>query len=276
MLNAQKYTYTIVYIFLDFPLTYTIVYGKIVNVRNRKHRQKGRYNMKLETLKERITGAEAKIAKKEATIQKKTEWIEKKEAQLDKLSGDKKELALWDIDHWKDDIKRLNKEIAETEKTLETYHKQLAGEIAKEEILLKDIPESVRSMQTELVTKWDEWDIERRNKLQADYKELGYTEFKKKYRNYSDMTFRTLTDEQIHNQNEQEAKALILDLYYRVRKITGEITDWSYIRATQGTQGMTVLNGIVIGKEGKCNIESILAGGYNIQRLHVRVLTHEI
>ena len=69
---------------------------------------------------------------------------------------------------------------------------------------------------------------------------------------------------------------LIINLIYRVRKITGEITDWSDIRASVGTGGFTVLNGTVIGKEGIAHIESITAGGYNIQRLHIRVLVHNI
>jgi len=66
-----------------------------------------------------------------------------------------------------------------------------------------------------------------------------------------------------------------MDLYRRVKNITGEITDWSGIHAEVGTWGFTVLNGLVAGKQGKCAVESILAGGYNIQRLHVRVLTYE-
>lgn len=64
-------------------------------------------------------------------------------------------------------------------------------------------------------------------------------------------------------------------MYYRVKKFTGEITDWSGVHACQGTWGMTVLNGYVVGKEGRAFVESILAGGYNIQRLHIRVLVKE-
>ena len=90
------------------------------------------------------------------------------------------------------------------------------------------------------------------------------------------MVFKGKSDEQIHDDNVQAAENLIIDLIYRVRKITGEITDWSDIRATVGTDGFTVLNGTVIGKEGITCIESITAGGYNIQRLHVRVLVHSI
>lgn len=232
--------------------------------------------MKIQTLKDRIQNAESKIEKKQATIQKKTEWIAKKEAKLINLPDQERKWAEWDIQNWKDDIQRLKKEIAEVQSSLESYKKQLSGEIAKEEVLLKEIPESMKRMQAELVEKWDAWDIERRNHLKEEYKLLGWSEFHKKHKTRADYLFKDLTDEQIHNSNLQDAKCLILDLYYRVKHITGEITDWSGIRAEQGTWGFTVLNGVVIGKEGRCKVESILAGGYNIQRLHIRVLTYEI
>ena len=88
--------------------------------------------------------------------------------------------------------------------------------------------------------------------------------------------FKSKSDEQIHDDNVQAAEDLIIDLIYRVRKITGEIIDWSNIRATAGTGGFTVLNGTVIGKEGIACVESITADGYNIQRLHIRVLVHNV
>lgn len=232
--------------------------------------------MKIETIKDRIQNAESKIEKKQATIQKKSEWIAKKEMKIAKLSKEEKQFAQWDIENWKNDIQRLNKEIAEIQSSLESYKQQLSGEIAKEEILLKDIPESMKRMQDELVEKWDAWDIDRRNRLKTEYKLLGWSEFHRKYKTRADYLFKDKTDEQIHNDNLQDAKCLILDLYYRVKRITGEIVDWSNIRAEQGTWGFTVLNGFVIGREGRCEVESILAGGYNIQRLHIRVLVHEI
>lgn len=181
---------------------------------------------------------------------------------------------LCDIDSLEDDIKRGSKEIVEIKINLEKYQKQLAGEIEKESVLLKDIPELMKQLQIELVDRWDAWDIERRNRIKEDYSILGWKEFQKKY-GCSDYHFKDKTDLQIHDENMMDAKALILDLYYRVKDITGEITDWSNVHSCQGTYGMTVLNGFVIGKEGRAEIESILAGGYNIQRLHIRVLVKE-
>ena len=242
--------------------------------------------MKIHTLEERIKNAEAKIAKKTATIEKKEALIVKKQDKIKKLgfdpSADKYEVAkvsneayflMCDIDWAREDIERGSREINEIRSNLEKYRAQLAGELEREVILIRDIPESMKRMQAELVEEWDRWDKERRDRVKAAYKELGWTEFRKKYTR-ADYDFKDFTDEKIHEQNVQDAKYLIIDLYYRVKDITGEVTDWSGISAEVGTHGFTVLNGCVEGKEGIAVVESIFAGGYNIQRLHVRVLVH--
>lgn len=249
--------------------------------------------MKITTLKERIEKATQKIEKKQNTIVKKTAQIEKKYQALKKLGvadpenhdcydfrgSEHHHDIYWtycDIDSLKEDIKRGGKEIEATKKTLEKYEAQLAGEIEKESIFLTEIPEIFTTLIDELVATWDAWDKDRRESVKKAYKEYGYSEFFKRGHTYADYEFMYKTDEKIHDDNERDAKALVLDLYLRVKDITGEVTDWTGIRATQGTNGFAVLNGIVIGKEGRANVESILAGGYNIQRLHVRVLVHEI
>lgn len=240
--------------------------------------------MKLETVRDRIENAKTKIEKKSGTIEKKTKLIAKKTEQLklmgftleDKFGAARESReAYWlacDIENLQDDIIRLQKEIEETKKSLEKYEGQLIGAVERERILLKEIPESMKRMQDELVARWDEWDIERRNQMRLDASILDWKDFTKKYRGQN-IEFRWKTDEQIHAANLEDAKSLILDLYYRVRSITGEITDWNGIHCESGNLGC-VLNGFVIGKEGRCEIESIYAGGYNIQRLHIRVLVH--
>ena len=197
--------------------------------------------MTISDLKIRIEKANEKVQKKLATIDKKEKWI---------ASGKKDD---FEVKWLQDDIKRLKSEIAETEKTIEKYEKQLSGEIEQERILFNEIPESMKLMQTELVERWDAWDIERRNRMKDDYRNLGWKEYQKKYRG-SDVQFKDKTDEQIHNSNIQNAKYLIIDLYYRVKKITGEVTDWSGIRAARGACGMVVLLGFVTGKEGRAEI----------------------
>ena len=249
--------------------------------------------MKITTLKDRIEKATEKVAKKENTIVKKTAQIEKKYKALEKLGvedpanmnvDDFRDTENWhdiywtycDIKHLREDIRRGGKEIEATKKTLEKYEAQLVGEIEKESLFLKEIPEVFKSLQDELVTTWDAWDKEKRERLRKVFNELGSREAFNRGYTGADYDFRYKTDDQIHDANVRDAKTLILDLYYRVKDITGEVTDWTGIHATQGTGGFTVLNGIVIGKEGRAEVESILAGGYNIQRLHVRVLVKSL
>ena len=254
--------------------------------------------MKIETLRDRIAKAKEKIEKKQNTIVKKTAQIEKKYNALRKLGVedpetkskmDFRELAnterekfddiYWtycEIEYLQADIVRGEKEIDATKETLVKYEAQLTGEIAKEETLLTEIPEIFNRLRDDLVAEWDRWDLERRDQLADEYNRLGYTEFFKKGHTRADYEFRFKTTTQIHNANVQDAKALILDLYYRVKGITGEVTDWAGISTEIGTHGFAVLNGIVVGKEGRAKVESIYAGGYNIQRLHIRVLVHSI
>ncbi len=235
--------------------------------------------MKIETLSERIANAENKIGKKQLTIAKKQTLIAKKQKLIEAKglanSDTPEALTLkWDIEHYTDDISRLEREIAETALTLDNYRKQLEG-AERESILIRELPKVLKSLQSELVDRWDKWDTERRDKINADYYELDYKEFSRSY-NHADQMFRLKSDEQIHNNNVKSAESLIIDLLYRVRSITGEITDWSDIRASAGTGGFTVLNGYVSGKEGRACVESITAGGYNIQRLHIRVMVHSV
>jgi hypothetical protein len=142
--------------------------------------------------------------------------------------------------------------------------------LERERVLLTEIPESMKQMQIELVERWNAYDFERRANLKAQYDELGYKEFMKKNK-HTGYDFMRLSNLEIIENNEKSAKALIIDLFYRIRHITGEVTDWTGIRFSGGA-----LNGIVTGKEGRAKVESILAGGYNIQQLHVRVLVHSV
>lgn len=232
--------------------------------------------MKIETLKDRIAKAEERIIKKENTITKKTAQLEKKQAQLEK-TVDKTE-RYWiecDIGWIEEDLKRLPKEVEEIKKTLENYRKQLTGEIERQKTLTVEVPESLKSLQNELITEWDRFDLARREQMRKDFKELDYHEALNKYRG-SDMSIRYKTDEEIHTSNVNAAEGIILNLINRVKGITGEITDWSGITVRPGNGGWSVLNGYVRGKEGRCQVESIGAGGYNIQRYHIRVLVKPI
>ena len=47
----------------------------------------------------------------------------------------------WDIEHYTDDISRLEREISETTLTLNNYRKQLTGLMERVSVLITDIPD---------------------------------------------------------------------------------------------------------------------------------------
>lgn len=63
------------------------------------------------------------------------------------------------------------------------------------------------------------------------------------------------------------------DLVKRITSITGDIVDATglYIGNKDGE-----INGIVVGEKASAKVQTISAGGYNIQCFHYRVLVHEI
>ena len=145
----------------------------------------------------------------------------------------------------------------------------------------------------EFVNQWKERAIKYYNNALVEYKEdrillhklsftstsIEYNKFKKslleKYgkRVICDLSFRSPKDaqEQIVKNIEREAIAKEQMLIKRVNKAVGTIV--KSITLNVGVNGE--LNGIIEGVKGKCKIETIYAGGYNIQCLHYRVLIHK-
>lgn len=81
------------------------------------------------------------------------------------------------------------------------------------------------------------------------------------------------SDDDIHKSNVAVAEDFVRDLYMRVAAITGTVESWEGLRLAIDGRG---LNGEVTGKEGKCKVQTVGAGGYNIQRFHYRCLTHAV
>lgn len=78
-------------------------------------------------------------------------------------------------------------------------------------------------------------------------------------------------EEMLENLLEKEKVSKRLMLLERVKKITGVIQDACYL--TLGPNGE--INGYIIGESGTASVETISAGGYNIQCYHFRVLVKE-
>lgn len=95
-----------------------------------------------------------------------------------------------------------------------------------------------------------------------------YGELVKKWlKCYTDMT-----DEQINKQVEADKQAKIFMLNARVEKITGKITNADNLRVSEKGD----LTGYIEGEKGKAQVQTILAGGWNIQCYHYRTLVHEM
>lgn len=77
--------------------------------------------------------------------------------------------------------------------------------------------------------------------------------------------------QKLRKELEQDKKAKYDDIVNRANKICGTITDATGLSV--GEKGE--LNGLVIGDRGTAYIETIGAGGYNIQCYHFRTLIHE-
>lgn len=242
--------------------------------------------MTSEILKERIAKIEERISKKQKTIESKKKLLEKKQQTIIKAGYDlndkessKQDMTLFwlfcDTDFLKEDLERLPKEIDELNKTLQNYQGQLAGQVDKEDTYAVEVPEVLKDMERELAEKWTAFDVQRKNQIWEAKKSLNYEEYRKMFSKYEFNVLAYKSDEDIRKDNEKDAKGMVMNLYNRIKDITGEIIDWSGITLAPGARGSATLNGVVIGNKGKCKVESIYAEGL-VQRLHVRVLTREI
>lgn len=84
------------------------------------------------------------------------------------------------------------------------------------------------------------------------------------------------SDESIAKRSAKDAKVLVEDLYKRTFGFTGEVESYDGLEIDRDNNGFSIINGIVTGKNGSCKVQSIGAGGYNIQCWHIRVLVHAI
>lgn len=246
--------------------------------------------MKSQELRERLEKAEATVEKRKLTIERHKKAAEKKLQQI-KAKGWEPDRALyqnkWDNESWEaywavceyeqklEDIKGATDKLAEAEEIAANWRAKLEKQVELEDKIAHEMPEIFRQLRDELAKSWTEYDMERKSRwleVRAKYQagKLSREEYRKMYK-YSQEMELSKTEEEFYKSNLKEAELFIVDLYNRVKAITGEVTDWGNIH-----YGGKALNGWVEGKNGKAKVESILAGGYNIQRLHVRVLVHEI
>lgn len=222
---------------------------------------------KLKKVEASLKAARERTEKRRNTIRKHEEYIKKMEAKLEKDPGnDEYEYRIYSR---KEDLRTSLVKLNELEKIEKGWEEKLVKAKAEAEKVSAIPPKFLKYIE-DLTKEWDEWDKNRKETLKKEYYELGYREFIKKY-DYAKYTFIWTHEDETHLRNRRASEDLIKDLFARVERYIGTPDDFDYLYVN----GFN-LNGYVSGKGGKVTVHSILAGGYNIQRLHVRVLVHKV
>ena len=234
--------------------------------------------MRAQDLKVRLEKAEANVAKRAKTIERHEARAEKMLAKIkakgweldSKLyRGGVNNEAYWLVGDYEDllyTIEEAKKKLEDAQRIAQNWRDKLEAQIALDNQIDTEVPEAFKEARDELVKKWVAQDIKERDIMLQKRAELPYREFCKIWK-HNQVEALNKTDEEFQKIEEKEADMWLLNLWNRVKDITGEVTDVTGIR--WGGKG---LDGIIKGKEGTAIVETIGAGGYNIQRFHLRVL----
>lgn len=260
----------------------------------------------IEFIKKRIAGKEAeidKLQKKLARIQKAkdTNWENNPyyyhESDLRYTTRDLED-AQKALDKWKDELSKETEKAnsrniqviidflnAWKEQSIEYYHQVLPRYI-------KDAEERVACQSKHA----DDWNYGKIRQMSREDREAYEAEYQKAEHAYSskwnwfipyvDTTHTCLNpdasilekhiyktdyfidDKKLDKELTMEANRKYDFIIERTNEIVGQITDASYLYI--GPSGE--LNGYIVGTRGKAEVETIGAGGYNIQRFHFRTL----
>lgn len=217
---------------------------------------------------ERINKTAEAIAKIEARIQKMEKDLPKAQKKLAGLHKETQRNEWWDayekVYRLEDGITGGKDKLKEKQNILKNWQEKLEKANAENKKLM-EIPEQLKDLQDQVAKEIAEYNILLKNHIIADREELDFKEFRKQY-TMMDILLMGKTDEEIRKDAEHEAKSWVLNLVSRVEKKVGQITKWNLHLASKS------LNGWVEGTRGHAKVETITAGGYNIQCLHNRVL----
>ena len=248
--------------------------------------------MTVETLTSRIENAKAKLAKLEAKIKR----IEKAKASNYEANNP--------YFYSERDYRIASREIAETKETIEKHEALLNAELSKKRDIepivnfLNMWRANVKAYYTvirvepereELKAKWYEasqkaceffnhtrWTLIREGKMTKEEAKAEdarlHTEsrvLKDRYNDrysYVEYLERNGFEETLEKELDEEWKRKYDKLIADVEKITGQITDASFLRENEKGD----LDGIVEGVNGRARVNTFGAGGWNIQCFHYR------
>lgn len=218
--------------------------------------------------------------------------------------------AIYDVESKDDDIVRATHKLKEAERILNDWQEKLSIEMEKERFLSEQAPPVI----VEFLEMWKEQARDWYIKAYARYIELKselekakeeakerflkenpearawgraydrYLKEDEKYRSISQdiaalgghvATMASYYTEEerlawLERMLEEERRTKLYDLIQRINEVVGSILDASHLRVSDKGN----LDGIIVGEKGKAKIETIGAGGYNIQCFHYRTLVH--
>lgn len=231
-------------------------------------------------------------------------------AQAARSNRDEDYWLLCDYDNKLDDIKNNEKKLNELYEKLESYKEQFEVESKRQEVphipaleeFLAGWKENARDWYCGQVSAFHAFNAERdriRAEIKAKYaprefyhrKEIAEEEKAAKvdHDSYKQQVKANYTadvlqmaqegapgqprfDQKLEEDLDDEVRRKRLDLYLRCTAAVGVITDAAGLRV--GDNGS--INGFVVGENGKASVETVWAGGYNIQRLHYRVMVKPV
>ena len=264
---------------------------------------------------ENISKKQGTISKKQTLITKKEDQIRKlgfEPAEVIHIgwsSDEKQNKASWlasDIETLEDDLGRLHKEVAELQKKLEGYKQELQVIIEKEnsrniQVIIDFLEWWKQEVKDFYQGKTEDWittlqDYYKENRKFCEWKNRNFKERKNKelmkqmgkpaedakkrhelfnfltpYMERSGNTYQIDMDK-LQKDLDQEANRKYDFIIERTNQIVGQITDASNL--TVGDKGD--LNGYIIGLNGTAKVQTIGAGGYNIQCFHFRTLINRM
>lgn len=240
--------------------------------------------MKSADLKEKVLKAQAKVDKIKATIERHKKQAEKKLALIRKNDWNEKDRyslegtpqyndsywAVCEYDGKLNDIENAAAKLTAAETALFKWENKYKRQVEFENKMEKEMPDIFLQLKDHLALEWQQDDIKNRDRMKNLKKELEYEDFRKRFTYEKEFSLNK-SDEEFLKIETDLAEIFILDLYNRVKKITGEVTDWGNIHYNGG-----VLNGWVYGINGKAKVRTIGAGGHTVQRYHLRVLVDEM
>lgn len=204
-----------------------------------------------------------------------------------------------------DDIKGAKRKLRDAEIILGNWEAKLQKEIDKDDFI-STIPQALKDFLESWKQKAYDWHIQRYEKFVtfkedlykreaeaidkfknipyrerwAKMEELGLDNISRRLLNFGGTVIVKMNEYRNEAERlayldrvlEDEKRRKAIDLINRINDVVGEITDASNLKVNDKLN----LDGIIQGTKANAKVETIGAGGYNIQCFHYRTLVHEV